>query len=365
MTTTGAANVVAPPATPAPAPTVLAAWTATVLQALDACGVDGLALARTAGIDVALFDVDGARIPLVQSTELWRLAVDATGDPCFGLEVSRFVRPTTFQGLSMGIIASGTFRDALDRIVRFSPLVLSDGPVHDDLVECGGRCVYTSRTEPVDLRPSDESREAILATIVRTARFLAGGDVSPSEVWLERPEAPSSSRFERFFRCPVRYGADHYRMVFDADVANRPLRTGCDDLARTADRLAADYLERVRLAAPVADRVRAVVAGFPTGQVVSAEMVASRLAMSSRTMQRHLQAEGTTFRDVIADDRIRRAKRLIATEGLGALQLAHRLGFSDPAAFRRAFKRRTGMTAGEFATQVRSPRSVASAQDGV
>src|SRR5688572_27196241 len=165
MTTTGAANVVAPPATPVPEPTVLAAWTATVLQALDARGVDGVAVARAAGIDVALFDVDGARIPLAQSTELWRLAVDATDDPCFGLEVSRFVRPTTFQGLSMGIIASGTFRDALDRIVRFSPLVLNDGPVHDDLVECDGRCVYTSRTKPVDLRPSDESREAILATI--------------------------------------------------------------------------------------------------------------------------------------------------------------------------------------------------------
>lgn len=365
MTTTGAANVVAPPATPEAAPTVLAAWTATVLQALDARGVDGVALALAAGIDVAVFEVDGARIPLVRTTELWRLAVDATGDPCFGLEVSRFVRPTTFQGLSMGIVASGTFRDALDRIVRFGPVVLSDGLVHNDLVDCDGRCVYTSRTQPGVLRPSDESREAILATIVRTARFLAGGDVSPSEVWLERPEAPPSSRFERFFRCPVRYGADHYRMVFDADVVNRPLRTGCDDLARTADRLATDYLERVRLAGTVADRVRAVLAGFPTGRDVSADVVASRLAMSSRTMQRHLQHEGTTFRDVVADDRICRAKRLIATEGLGALQLAHRLGFSDPAAFRRAFKRRTGMTAGEFAAQLRSPRSVASHGDGV
>jgi AraC-like DNA-binding protein len=355
MTTTDAANVVTVSATSVSEPTVLAAWTATVLQALDARGIDGMAVACAAGIDVGVFDVDGARIPLAQTTELWRRAIHATGDECFGLEVSRFVRPTTFQGLSMGIIASGTFRDALDRIVRFGPIVLSDGMIQNDLVECDGRCVYTSRTAPAVARPSDASREAILATIVRTARFLAGSDVSPSEVWLERPEAPPASRFERFFRCPVRYASDHYRMVFEADVVNRPLRTGSDDLARTADRLATDYLERVRVAGPVADRVRAVLAGFPTGEDVSADVVSSRLAMSSRTMQRHLQHEGTTFRDVVADDRICRAKRLIATEGLGALQLAHRLGFSDPAAFRRAFKRRTGMTAGQFAAQLRGP----------
>mgnify|MGYP006181042501 CR=1 FL=1 len=63
-------------ARPSIEPTVLAAWTATLVRALDARGVDGNALAAAAGIDPAVFGSDDARIPLSRTTELWRLAVE-------------------------------------------------------------------------------------------------------------------------------------------------------------------------------------------------------------------------------------------------------------------------------------------------
>lgn len=329
-------------------PTVLAAWTATLVRALDARGLDGHALAVRAGIDPALFDEDDARIPLVHTTELWHLAIEATGDPCFGIEVSRFVRPTTFHALSLGIVASESFRDALDRIVRFAMVVLTPA-LETAVAEEGGRYIYTTRTPPEDaFRPSHEAIEAIAASIVRAARFLIDRSVSPVEVWLERPEAPASSRFEAFFRCPVRYGADHHRMVFDASVVERLLPTRSADLGGAADRLMTDYLERVRSSAPFTDRVRHVVASMLDDGEPTPSIVAGRLAMSARTLQRNLQRESTTFRDVVADVRIARAKYLLGTEGLATNVVARRLGFSDTAAFRRAFKRRTGMTAGEF-----------------
>ena len=351
MTTPLHANGVTEPAT-SPEPTVLAAWTATLVRALDARGIDGAGLARAAGIDPAVFDVSGARIPLPRTTELWRLAVEATDDPCLGLDVSLYVRPNTFNALSLGVAVSASVREALDRMVRFSMIVLSTS-LENTATREGSRIVYTSKPLPGAAAPAHEAMEAITACIIRAARFLGDQSISPCEVRLMRPEAPRSSRFESFFRCPVRYGSDHYRTTFDAAVVSRPLGSTSVDLARAADRLSAEYVERVRKAGAVAEQVRDAVEALLGVAEPTPSAVASRLAMSPRTLQRHLQRESTTFRDVVAEARVARAKQLIAADGLGADAIARRLGFSDTAAFRRAFKRRTGMTAGQFASRVR------------
>jgi AraC-like DNA-binding protein len=346
-----APNVIAESTTAQPSiePTVLAAWTATLLRALEARGLDGKDLAVAAGIDLAAFRSNDARIPLSRTTELWRLAVEATGDPCLGIEVSRYVRPTTFHSLSLGIVASDSFRDALDRIVRFSGVVLSSA-IDTEVVGEGGRYVYTATSPPGVARPSHESMEAILGSIARAARLMIDGSVSPEEVWLERPEAPASRRFEHFFGCPVHYGCDHHRIVFDAALADRLLPTGSPDIGIVADRMTTDYLVRVRPTHAFTGQVREVVATIIDDEEPTPGAVASALTMSRRTLQRHLQSERTTFREVLADVRVARAKQLLA-QGLATDVVAHRLWFSDSATFRRAFKRLTGMTAGEFAAQ--------------
>ena len=89
--------------------------------------------------------------------------------------------------------------------------------------------------------------------------------------------------------------------------------------------------------------------GLLGGGEVSSAVVASRLAISPRTMQRRLHEEGTTFREVVAEVRLAVAKQAIAAGDAPVHVVADRLGFSDAAAFRRAFKRSTGMTPSEFA----------------
>src|SRR5215470_958132 len=78
------------------APSVLASWTRTIIRALDARGIDGRALAAHSGIDLKRLDDAEARYPMTATSELWRQAVAASGDPCLGLYVSRFVNYTTF-----------------------------------------------------------------------------------------------------------------------------------------------------------------------------------------------------------------------------------------------------------------------------
>lgn len=329
-------------------PMVLASWIATLVRALDADGIDGRALAGEVGIDVDALDrAQESRVPLTRTKELWRLAVEATGDPCFGIEVSRHVRPGSFQALGVGVVSSRTLFEAFDRIIRFGDVVLT-AERRNLLRRRGERYELVLGGVCGDVQPALESMEAILASIVRMTRFLVRRDVSPVAVHLVRPEPPASSRFERFFGCDVAYGCGEHLLAFDRDLVERPLPAACEALAKAADRLASDYVERVRTSAPFVDEVRAAVSALVAHGEPTAAAVAGVFAMSDRTLQRRLHEEGATFRDLVCEARIDLAKQLLATERPGVHALAHRLGFSEPAAFRRAFKRRTGMTPADF-----------------
>jgi AraC-like DNA-binding protein len=332
-------------------PTVLASWTRTLVRTLDAAGHDGIELACRAGIDPDLFDVEGARLPMTATSALWQLAVDATGDPCIGLRVARHVRPTTFHGLSVGVVSSGRFRDALTRVVRYNTVVCTPTG-QPSLTEVDGRLEYVVSWPPGSVLPRPESMEAILACIVRAGRFLLGHDLSPCSVELMRPARPAHSRFEPFFDCPIHYGSARYLLAWPLDAIDRSLPTGCDELASNADRMVSTYLERIAPGAVVTDEVRQAVADLLADGGVSSSAVASRLAMSARTMQRRLRDEGTSFRDVVTDVRVTLAKRAIEAGTTSVPVLADRLGFSDAAAFRRAFKRVTGLTPGAYATAI-------------
>jgi AraC-like DNA-binding protein len=84
---------------------------------------------------------------------------------------------------------------------------------------------------------------------------------------------------------------------------------------------------------------------LPSGEV-GIERIARALGCSRQTLYRRLKAEGTTFEQVLDSLRRRLALRYIEGERTGVKQAAYRLGFSDPAAFSRAFKRWTGRSPG-------------------
>jgi len=84
---------------------------------------------------------------------------------------------------------------------------------------------------------------------------------------------------------------------------------------------------------------------LPSG-TIRIETVARALGCSRQTLYRRLKAEGVTFAQLLDSLRHRLALRLIREEGLSVKEASWRLGFSEPAAFSRAFKRWTGRAPG-------------------
>jgi AraC-like DNA-binding protein len=323
------------------APSVLGTLALTLIRALEARGIDAQTLAARAGIDPALLDDPNSRYPIAATTRLWRLAVDVTGDPCFGLWASRFVNQTTFHALGFAVFASRTLRDAFERFARHGRLVSDVAEIQ--LRRVGQReqvCFVPLEGQP---RPADEAIDATLCLIARMARMLSGGKVNPVAVRLERPEPFPSEPFRKVFRAPVQFGQNESVLEFVASDLDERLPTGNAELARHNDEAVARYLARIehehvsnRLRSWLIDRLAS---GEPTE-----EAAARALGMSLRNLQRRLQEEGTTYREALNSTREKMARTYLDGHRTSITEVAFLLGFSSSNSFSRAFRRWTGQS---------------------
>ena len=87
-------------------PSTIGNWLHAILRALEARGLDGRAVALTAGVSERALGSPNERVPQPAMTALWRQAIAATGDPAFPLDVPRHVTVTTFGALTYACLAS-------------------------------------------------------------------------------------------------------------------------------------------------------------------------------------------------------------------------------------------------------------------
>ncbi|HYC57382.1 MAG TPA: AraC family transcriptional regulator [Candidatus Binatia bacterium] len=346
------------PEQPRRPPSTLASWSANLIRALDAhegesgSRVSGSELAVRAGIDPGALDQAEARVPRAALTRFWQLAVEATGDPCFGLVAARHVTQTTFHALGYAVLASSTLREAFERIVRYRRLIgdiiemslVADGDRYRFVIDVSARPATPDRAfEQVEARGVPfEAIDAVIAVCVRQAVMLSGGSCRPLEVAMRRPEPAQSHRFEQAYHCTVRFSQPQNVIVFSRSDLETPLPSANAELARQNDEAVSRYLARIGSTSIVERVQHALLDVMPQGPP-SKQLIARRLAMSPRNLQRKLEEEGTTFKRVLEDARLSLARSYIEERRHSVTEIAFLLGFADTSTFSRAFKRWTGV----------------------
>jgi AraC-like DNA-binding protein len=325
-------------------PSVLSSWSRTIVDALEAVGVDADAALASAGLSRDALSDPNARLPATVAARLWAAAADLAGDPAFGLRASQFVRPTTFHALGYAVFASATLRDALDRLVRYSHVVTSSREL--SLTIAGGVARLSIEGRPSGDRPSYEAVDAVMSLIVRTCRSLTDRSFSLSLVEQRRATPADAAPYERFFRCPVRFGARVDALTCGVDALDRPLPTANPELAVHNDELVRRYLAEMQQGS-VVDRVRAVLAEAPGASATPAR-VATALGMSVRSLQRRLGEHGVSYLSLVQRVRTELGQAYLIEDRYSVTEIAFRLGFDDASAFSRAFRRWTGLSPTEY-----------------
>ncbi len=330
----------------------LASWTAVILRALAAAGHDAPALARRAGINPDALG-PGARVPRAALDRLWVLAVEATGNPAFGLTAARFVGQTTFHALGYAVLASTTLREAFERVIRYRRLI---GDVLQlALIDTGDGYRFTIDVSAHPDMPF-QAVDAVAAISAQQARLLHAPRVcTPAAVWFARPAPVDATPYRRAFRAPVAFAQSQNALCFSRRDIEDLLPSGNAELARGNDEVLVRHLAGLD-ATRVAHRLeQALLAALPDGPP-SKPALARRLGMSTRTLQRRLVAEGTSFSALLESARFTLARSYLAEGRRSVTEIAFLLGFADTSTFSRAFTRWAGCSPRTWATRHRAGR---------
>jgi AraC-like DNA-binding protein len=175
-----------------------------------------------------------------------------------------------------------------------------------------------------------------MVTLTNRLSHLADGFLS-CEHWFAHSPISSKGRYRAYFRAPVR---------FDMPVTGLRLRAG--DLDRTISRgsdavrkMAEFYIESRYAPVTEAFRERCERLGMRLlmeGQF-TLEAVASAMAMNRRTLQRRLNEENTSFRDIREAAQRRLAHHYLTDTRMPLKEIAHRLGYAEGSALARSCQR--------------------------
>jgi AraC-like DNA-binding protein len=308
-------------------------------------------VAVASGVARDAFDFDAAvaadpdaRIPIATETALWEQAARLTGDATFGLTAAMRVRPGAFDVLDYAIRTAPTLRAALERLARYNRLV-HDAAVFT-LIDRGA--IVRVEHDLGGVAQSRHAAEFTIGALVTVGGQLIGAPLRPRVVELRVPPPASFTAYERLFGVRPRFDADVNAIELDRATLDRPAVTADPSLSAVIVRHAEALLGSLPApSASTADRVRRAIADTLGDGDVSLAAIAARLKQSERTLQRHLAEDGVTFDALVEELRRDLALRYLADQRMAIAEIAYLLGYSEPSAFHRAFKRWTGQTPAE------------------
>ena len=327
--------------------THLASSARVLWRILERRGCDPAAEFRAAGLDPDLLTDSRARYPSTRITAAWERADALLADPCLGLDAADAWRPSDYHAVGYAMLASRSVRRAIERMVRYFRII--NDMAGFEMATTPQRLTVTFVPPPGPALPAT-LEQARWALILSLCRAIHDGPFDPLEVTLQQPAPACRDRIEASFRCPVRFRASAGSMAFDRESAEKPLVNASRELAVTNDRIAVEFLARMQ-SDDLLSRVKAAILEHLPSGVPSDEDIAGALYLSTRTLQRKLREEGTTFSDIVGAVRRELAEAYLRDRSLSLTEISYLLGFGDTSSFSRAFKRWTGAAPSGYRAQ--------------
>jgi AraC-like DNA-binding protein len=321
--------------------TLLASASRILWRMIKAEGADPDAIFTEAGLDKALRNKSTARYPAEKARKAWQLAADYIRNPCFGISAGVHWLPSDLYALGYAFLSSGTLHVGLNRIVLYNEVV--DSVITFIVEEDDEHLILSYENARKDLPDHPALEDARWGIVLAMCRAAKPEGISPVKVELTHASIKCRKEYESFFGCPITYSQRRSALYFKLADVNQTLTAVNTEVAAINEKALRDYIVRLR-----EDDLQHRVARVITEQLASGHLsinkVAKALFMSSRTLQRKLSTEETTFKQTLELIRKRLAMEYIKDERLSFSEISYLLGFSEQSSFTRGFKRWTGAT---------------------
>jgi AraC-like DNA-binding protein len=328
-------------------PTTLASATALLATSLrEEYGIDPVPIFFQADLPLAPPELPQLRYPLEKIRELWALAREASGDEAIGLKTGCYAKPGHFYAFGYSWSASSTLLGALQRLTRYIHLMSTASAVIS-LIETDDSYALSTVFPDKSKAPPKLGIDCGMTAILTLCDIIAEREVRPIRVELARPLDSHAEMYREALRAPIRFNTDVGVFHFDKAELCAQLPYGAPDIAKATDKIAERYIEALD-PHKVASQVRRLLIDLLPSGKADQELVSGRLNRSASTLQRQLQGEGVTYREVLESTQRNLAETYLREKKHSHAQIAYLLGFSEQSNFSRAFKRWTSTTPRQY-----------------
>lgn len=275
-----------------------------------------------------------------------------SGRDDFGLQVGRHT------GLdSMGLVGieartSGTVRAGLQSVADH--LNITSGVSTVWLSEAEGSAVVRYAICAPTSMPTRQYYDAAMGILRNIVCDLCGLEWAPSEVRFSHRRPDNVRAFRGFFRGPLRFDSSEYAIVFDSTWLQQPLPTANAQLhARVARQLAR---ARQQIMRDTQGFTRRSIRKLLSVGRCSISEVAALMGIHRRTLDRRLDAQGTSFSEELESVRRQMAREFLEDTHLSIGDISAALSYSSVSSFCTAFLRWNGMTASAFRSEQQARR---------
>lgn len=334
-----------------PAGTIAGLWTANLLRAAEAAGISKDSLAGVIAVDESRRNDPSYRIPEHRHLELWAHIMRQVDDPSMPIRYAQRMHVDDYDTLGLLCKTSPNLGVALERLSRFIHLWVDNQQCRLEVRDTAMLILSRPGPRSLGLRSANESG---VAEVLKMMRDIVGQHIRPVRVYFSHPKPSSVAAHEEFFGCELQFGTAFDAIELEGHWMDAELKLGDAGLSSFLLKHLEHLEEQGIGAKDLTSRVRNSISNAFPGGPPRIEEVAQELGTSVRTLQRHLSGFGTSFQALVEEIRIELAARLVSDSSRSLGEIAFLLGFSEPSAFHRAFRRWNGETPQQYRVRVNS-----------
>ncbi|MDX2240348.1 MAG: AraC family transcriptional regulator [Leptolyngbyaceae cyanobacterium bins.302] len=313
-------------------------------------GLDPQQLCRAIELDPALLDQPDSRVSGETSRALWHAIIEQTGDRNIGLHIGERFNLAALGMVGYVLFNCQTFGQVLDKLSRYMSLFSQGVSLHVTPLQGEVVCDWEIVSEVKNYLLEDPRQpiEVTMSALLTVAKTLTGQALRPLTVSFQYACPVDISEHQRIFGTSIRFSQPHNRMVLEAACLDWRVISANASLLAIFEQHAQSMLADLNQTDTCTYQVTREITQLLRGEVPAVETVAQRLMVSVRHLQRSLQAEGTSYQQILDSTRKDLAVRHLQQPHTSIHDVAFLLGFSEPSAFHRAFKRWTGQTPRDY-----------------
>jgi AraC-like DNA-binding protein len=325
-------------------------------QVIRELGFAPAAVLAGTGFEEEYFRDPDMPVPYVTGSRLLTHCAAVTGCEHLALKLGERAGPGTLGVAGLLLMSADSVGSALQDLVR-----------HFELHDRGGLPTLEQQDDTsllgfVVVEPAVDAPEQLydlaMAMACNIMRGLCGQTWNPTEVLLPRRRPADATPWKNFFRAPIHFGATRCAMAFPTRWLAHQVSVANPLLHRHLERQAVE-LRNQQPTSGLAGEVRRLIHGTITHARCSAARISQLLGMNTRTLNRRLMAEGTTFKSLREAVLYDMARQLLRTTSLDVTEVAHLLGYAAASSFIHAFSRWSGRAPQHWR------RAIARPKDGV